>query len=345
MTTLSRPPLALPSNCSFSPSDFQVLAQYWHPVCLSSELTPQKPLPIILLDEELVLYRTGKQVVAAQDLCIHRGVPISLGWMEGDEIVCPYHGFRYGPDGQCTKVPAQPDAPIPKKLCLQTKLAEEKYGIIWVCLSGEPLLPLPDWPELVDPKLKQLELPGDLWKCSSARHTENFNDVGHLSWIHVGTFGNRNLQVVAPYDVHPIPGGLHFEFDYDRFSIDQRPGEKPLESIHYTYDLTFPFYTRLKISFPDGHNFVICNLPSPRSARQTNVMFRMTRDFDLDGPAETTLQMQKGVLAEDRPIVEAQRPEKLPLDLSEEFHIRSDRFSTLYRKGLVEMGLGQEFSA
>jgi vanillate O-demethylase monooxygenase subunit len=71
----------------------------------------------------------------------------------------------------------------------------------------------------------------------------------------------------------------------------------------------------------------------------------MTRDFDLDGPAETTLQMQKGVLAEDRPIVEAQRPEKLPLDLSEEFHIRSDRFSTLYRKGLVEMGLGQEFSA
>ena len=130
-----------------------------------------------------------------------------------------------------------------------------------------------------------------------------------------------------------------------RYSIDQRTGAQPLESIHYTYDLTLPFYTRLRIAFPDGHNFVICNLPSPRSARQTNVMFRMTRDFDLDGPAETTLEVQRRVLAEDRPIVEAQRPERLPLDLSEEFHIRCDKFSTLYRRALVRTGLGRQFSA
>jgi hypothetical protein len=71
----------------------------------------------------------------------------------------------------------------------------------------------------------------------------------------------------------------------------------------------------------------------------------MTRDFDLDGPTETTLEVQRGVLAEDRPIVEAQRPEKLPLDLSEEFHIRSDRFSTVDRKALASLGFGQEFFA
>jgi phenylpropionate dioxygenase-like ring-hydroxylating dioxygenase large terminal subunit len=322
-----------------------VLANYWHPVCLSTDLTPKKPLPVILLDEELVLYRTGTKLVAARDLCIHRGVPISMGWMEDDEIVCPYHGFRYGPDGQCTRVPAQADAVIPKKLCLQTVLAEERYGIVWICLSGEPRLPLPDWPELESSALKQLQLEGDLWKCAAARHTENFNDLAHLSWVHAGTFGNRDKPEVAPYDVQEIPGGLHFEFDYERYSIDQRDGAQPLENIHYTYDLTLPFYTRLKVAFPDGHNFVIFNLPSPRSARQSNVMFRMTRDFDLDGPAETTLNMQRGVLAEDRPFVEAQRPERLPLDLSEEFHIRSDRFSTLYRRALVAMGLGQDFSA
>jgi vanillate O-demethylase monooxygenase subunit len=45
------------------------------------------------------------------------------------------------------------------------------------------------------------------------------------------------------------------------------------------------------------------------------------------------------------PFVEAQRPERLPLDLSEEFHIRCDTFSTLYRKALVQIGLGQQFSA
>ena len=102
-----------------------------------------------------------------------------------------------------------------------------------------------------------------------ARHTENFNDLAHLSWVHAGTFGNREKPEVAPYEVKATSSGLHFEFDYERYSIDQRQGAQPLESIHYTYDLTLPFYTRLRIAFPDGHNFVICNLPSPRSARQT----------------------------------------------------------------------------
>jgi hypothetical protein len=45
------------------------------------------------------------------------------------------------------------------------------------------------------------------------------------------------------------------------------------------------------------------------------------------------------------PIVEAQRPECLPLDLSEEFHSHCDTFSALYRKALVQIGLGQQFSA
>jgi phenylpropionate dioxygenase-like ring-hydroxylating dioxygenase large terminal subunit len=345
MSTISSAALRPPANCTFDPPDWMVLANHWHPVCLSSDLTTAKPYPAVLLDEELVLYRAGGRVVAARDLCIHRGVPISMGWMEGEEIVCPYHGFRYGPDGQCTKVPAQPDAVIPKKLCLQTFLVEERYGVVWVCLSGEPKLPLPDWPELEDTSLKQLQLGPDLWKCAAARHTENFTDLAHLSWLHAGTFGNRDKPEVPAYEVQTIPGGLHFEADYDRYSIDKRGGAQAVEKIHYTYDVSLPFYTRLKIGFPDGHHFILFNMPSPQSARQSNIMFRLTRDFDVDGPDDVTLEVQRGVLAEDRPIVEAQRPERLPLDLSEEFHIRSDRLSTYYRRALVQMGLGQQFSA
>ena len=345
MSTVAPTAPRIPANTTFAPSDWMVLSDYWHPVCLSSGLTAAKPLPVVLLDEELVLYRAGERVVAARDLCIHRGVPISLGWMEGDEIVCAYHGFRYGSDGQCTKVPAQPGLAIPKKLCLDTFLVEERYGVIWVCLSGQPRLPLPDWPELENLSLKQLELGPDLWKCAAARHTENFTDLAHLSWLHVGTFGNRDKPEVASYEVEITPGGLHFEADYDRYSIDQRSGAQALEQIHYTYDLTLPFYTRLNIRFPDGHHFILFNMPSPCSARASNILFRMTRDFDVDGPDDVTLEVQRGVLAEDKPIVEAQRPEKLPLDLSEEFHIRSDRFSTYYRRALVEMGLGRQFSA
>jgi vanillate O-demethylase monooxygenase subunit len=44
-------------------------------------------------------------------------------------------------------------------------------------------------------------------------------------------------------------------------------------------------------------------------------------------------------------LVESQHPEELPLDLSEEFHIRGDQMSTAYRKALVALGLGREYSS
>jgi vanillate O-demethylase monooxygenase subunit len=50
-------------------------------------------------------------------------------------------------------------------------------------------------------------------------------------------------------------------------------------------------------------------------------------------------------VSEDKPIVEAQRPEELPLDLTEEFHLRCDRMSTAYRQGLVEIGLGRDLAS
>jgi vanillate O-demethylase monooxygenase subunit len=322
-----------------------VLSEFWHPVCFSSDVAGPKPFPATLLDEELVLYRSGGRVVAAKDICIHRGVPLTFGWIDGDEVVCAYHGFRYGADGRCTRIPAQPGAVIPRKLCLHTVLAEEKYGVIWICLAQTPRQDLPDWPELDDKGLKRMKMPAGIWKCSAARHVENFNDLAHLSWVHAGTFGNRDLPEVRNYDVEVSPTGMHFEADYDRYSIEDFGRKGALEQIRYTYDVTFPFYTRLRLLFPDGRNFVAYNLPSPRSARETNVLFLLTRDFDLDESDESTIALQTRVLSEDKPFVEAQKPEELPLDLSEEFHIRADRFSTCYRKALVGLGLGGEIVA
>jgi phenylpropionate dioxygenase-like ring-hydroxylating dioxygenase large terminal subunit len=334
----------LPRNCTYAESDWRVLSQYWHPVALASQVHGPKPLAVKLLDVELVLYRAGGTVVAARDLCLHRGVPLSLGWIEGEEIVCAYHGFRYGPKGQCTAVPAQPDSAIPKKLCLTNFLVAEKYDLVWVCLSV-PLLPLPDWPELCDPALRALEVDCGVWRCASARHTENFNDLAHLSWIHDKTFGNRDQPEVPAYDVEVVPGGLHFEADYARYALAVEKAGRKMEHIRYIYDHTQPFYTRLKICFPDGGQLTLFNLPSPRSSREAHVLFRGARNFDLEGKTEDHIASLVAVLNEDRAVVEAQRPEELPLDLSEEFHIRADRFSTVYRQSLKAAGLGREFTS
>jgi len=336
-----------PRNNTFAESDWDALARLWHPVAYADDVLPGKPFSTILLDEELVVYRTGEDLVVARDLCIHRGAQISRGWIEGDEIVCPYHGFRYGKGGQCTRVPAQPNAAIPKKLCLQTYPAVERYGVIWTCLAGEEASAnrIPDWPDFERTDLRFFRLKPLQWQSSATRHVENFNDVAHLSWLHADTFGNPDKPEIPRYDVTETESGLHFELDYERQSVENVGINGQPEYAHLTYDFHLPFYTRLHIGMPEGREYILFDMASPCSLRKTNVFFRMARNWDLDGPDEETLKTQYKILAEDQPMVEAQRPEEIPLNLTEEFHIRADLLSTYYRRALRKLGLGKPIAA
>ena len=126
--------LAIPRDCSFTESDWQVLARGWHPVAWSADLG-DAPLPIRLLDERLVVYRAAGRIVAARDLCVHRGLPLSLGWVEGDALVCRYHGLRFGPDGACLAIPSEPGAVPSARLRIAIFPVQERYGLIWTSLD------------------------------------------------------------------------------------------------------------------------------------------------------------------------------------------------------------------
>ena len=85
------------------------------------------------------------------------------------------------------------------------------------------------------------------------------------------------------------------------------------------------------------------NAASPVSARQTRLFAPIARNFDKHIPVEEVHAFNLRVFEEDRLIVETQKPERLPLDLSLEAHIAADRSSIAYRRGLERMGLGQFF--
>lgn len=94
--------LELPDPCTFDPSEWEILSGFWYPVAWSHDVGIT-PVAATLLDEELVIYRTSHGVVVAKDICLHRGSRLTLGRLEGDELVCAYHGWRYGVDGYCTR--------------------------------------------------------------------------------------------------------------------------------------------------------------------------------------------------------------------------------------------------
>jgi phenylpropionate dioxygenase-like ring-hydroxylating dioxygenase large terminal subunit len=100
-------PAAMPRDCTFTCTDWEILSRYWHPVAFSHDVT-SAPMSARLLDQDLVVYRSSQSVVVARDICLHRGARLTLGQIDGDELVCAYHGWRYGANGRCTRIPSQP---------------------------------------------------------------------------------------------------------------------------------------------------------------------------------------------------------------------------------------------
>jgi phenylpropionate dioxygenase-like ring-hydroxylating dioxygenase large terminal subunit len=137
-------------------SDWRALAAFWYPVAFSHEVI-EKPHAVRLLDERVVVYRLSDGSVAeARDICCHRGVPLSLSYVKGDEIICKYHGLRYDREGRCVCIAAHPGGAISPRLHLDMYQAQERYGLIWVRLVDNGAAPLPEMKEWDDPAYLQM---------------------------------------------------------------------------------------------------------------------------------------------------------------------------------------------
>ena len=79
----------------------------------------------------LVLYRrTDGKAVALENACWHRLLPLSEGKLDGDEVVCGYHGLVYNADGRCTFMPSQET--INPAACVRAIPVVEKHRFVWV---------------------------------------------------------------------------------------------------------------------------------------------------------------------------------------------------------------------
>ena len=78
---------------------------------------------------------------------------------------------------------------------------------------------------------------------------------------------------------------------------------------------------------------------SPTGPRQSRTFTIMGRNYELDVDQDRKfLEFNDLVIGQDRPIIESQRPEELPVDLSSEIQIRgADRGAVEYRRWLREL--------
>src|SRR5215831_2297949 len=82
-----------------------VLPASWFHLCSTNELA-RGPVTQILYGQPYVGYRTKSgRVVVLSSRCSHMGANLGCGEIRGERLICPLHGWEFGPDGVCEKIP------------------------------------------------------------------------------------------------------------------------------------------------------------------------------------------------------------------------------------------------
>lgn len=310
------------------------LANHWHPIA-RSEAVIERPQRFTLLGTDLVAFRTGSGVSVFTDLCIHRGVALSLGSVENGVLRCGYHGWAYGRDGVCVEIPSlPPGAPIPSMARAITHEVVEKYGLVWVALD-EPLAGLAPFPsdEWNRPDYRTFVSQTYRWNTSAGRAVENFMDVSHFPFVHEGTLGSRDSTEVSEHRVENRDGILYYYVEApEPAELHSQDGDL----IRWEYFLTGPFTIHLRKTLPSGEETLISMAASPVEEKTTDLFLWIGRNYQLDPDDDKGfVDFTHDIMEQDRRIVESQRPEQIPVDLREELHLKvPDASGIAYRRHL-----------
>lgn len=316
--------------------DDPVMVNDWHPVATVGSLDDGRPLGSVVLGEAIVLWRHGDQLHAWQDLCVHRGSRLSLGRVEGDTLVCPYHGWTYDGSGRCVRIPALPGHTPPDRARVKTYHVCERYGLVWVCL-GQPEREPPPFPEWSDGRFRKLLCGPYRVNASGPRMIENFLDVAHFPFVHADILGSPGHTEIDDYQAVIGPEGVEAT-DVRVYQPDPY-GTGQGDTVSYTYRAYRPF-TAYLLKQSAGPKFSIFFTITPHAPTESSGwMWMALKNYGDDIPDARLIAWQDQIFVQDQPIVESQRPELLPLDLQAELNMRCDRTAVMYRRWLQQLGL------
>jgi phenylpropionate dioxygenase-like ring-hydroxylating dioxygenase large terminal subunit len=313
--------------------------QAWHAVVRSVDVT-DRPLPVTLCGDELVVWRGGDgAVLAAPDLCPHRQAQLSGGKIVDGRLQCPYHGWEFGREGRCEYIPTSgPDAPVPPRGHLSCVRVQERYGLVWLALD-EPAADLPCVPEDDDPAFRRIVEPVDLWRCAVTRMVDNFLDIGHFPYVHVGTFGAAGDPRVAPVNLEQL--GDWYGWRYEVTAGNQAEGaavtsgqQGEVVERRMATGFSLPFLVRSTIEYPaSGLEHALLLASTPVDDERSLFTFVVWRNDDRSVPDHEVTAFDRAIGAEDKAMLEKVKG-TLPLDATTLVNTQADRASVEWRRRL-----------
>ncbi|RMF98912.1 MAG: aromatic ring-hydroxylating dioxygenase subunit alpha [Gammaproteobacteria bacterium] len=319
---------------------------FWYPICASEDCNDEKPFRTRVLGLRFVAFRDAEgQARVMRDVCIHRGGSLGKGWVRDGQVVCPYHGWRFGGDGKCTHIPTLPDDSPPARAKVDSYPTEERYGIVFAFLGDlpeeerPPLLEIPEWdqPGWRANKLTVFEV-GAFYE----RSMENGLDPSHNEFVHPAQ-GSPNINANLrrrPLDVQDIPWGSKFLVTFENeVKGTEALGEEAtlVPEVEAGSGHVGPNTMITWINFSETNRFSQYFFEAPIDENRTRVFFVNMRAFMLEPENDERIAKVNMIVAqEDIQILEELDPVRTPKSTAKEVLVPSDGAVMRYRKWLRE---------
>ena len=160
---------------------------YWYPVEYDERLEAGQTREVVFWKRSIAIFRgQDGQVRAVENRCAHRQVKLSLGVVEGCNVVCPYHGWAYDGEGRLASVPHDFFGKNRPDFRIRSFPVQIRYGLIWI-FPGDPekaqTKSLPEIPEL-EGKNRWSCVPVDFtWRAHHSMIIDNVSDFTH-AYLH-----------------------------------------------------------------------------------------------------------------------------------------------------------------
>jgi len=323
-----------------------VYINFWYPIARVDEVTTERPLQAEIFGLPLVAFRDGQGAAhVLADTCAHRGGSLGRGRLEGDFIVCPYHGWQYAGDGRCMHVPSLADAKPPARAKVDSYPVEEKYGIVFAFLG--------DLPEAERPPIYDVEeYAQEGWKselytlelnCYYQRSVENGLDPIHNEFVHPmqGAPGMDAEAQSKPLPMTKIPWGNKFWMSFKEtrdpntdVSSQRGESQNSAGSWHQGPNqlVTWIHFQTAKFGEAVFHQYFF---EQPVDESHTRIFFLNMRNWMLeDDKDERVRDVTLRVVGEDIGILEKLRPVRTPESNAKEVLLTGDAAVVSYRESL-----------
>ncbi|WP_448532631.1 Rieske 2Fe-2S domain-containing protein [Parathermosynechococcus lividus] len=253
------------------------LRDIWYFGLPSADLKPKQFKAKVILGEPILFGRTSDGTpFALRNLCPHRGIPLHYGHFEGDEVICPYHGWRFNRHGHCTLIPSlTSDSDVdPKQFGVLSYPVREAQGNLWIYMpvkerqTPEPALEVPlvpgfsatTWPQAV----QKFIFPGHLDQVFI-----NFMDPAHAPFVHgAWWWRTRGKLFEKAKTFDPSPYG----FTMRRHPLLRKSWAHHILGGHPEVEIIYRLPgIRIETNYTDRHTFCFLITLTPINEHQTEL--------------------------------------------------------------------------